>query len=294
MGAAADGYPDDPWVARALTVVTHTGMVPPIVVAWRCRGQAPFLLVTLLWTLASSTAYHACYSFHTCTFEDPRMNRKADHTNSPMIVLALATLFLWRAHPPRDGTPFTMRPTTAGGASRGGLEGEHGGGGSGGGGGGGAEEWGAPGGWGGVQPPFPRADGLSALTYYRPLFVEPLILALWLLHLVVEVAVGLDTYESYPALLIVCAATASAGATEAAVRGLVPDLRVVVRVFGPLALAIALFEADDALGSLGHSVWHLLGFWAIYAYMRWGPVMRARDGSHVRIRFDDPTVGGVP
>lgn len=267
MGASADGYPDDPLLSRALLVVTHLGMIPSMWLAFRCRNQAPWVLIFLLMSFVSSAGYHLCYSFDVCAATDRRIMHKADLVASPMIVPALLTLFLWYPRPsPR--TERLQRVTLADGAvpssseltwqARVAPDGD-------------ANEWGGE--W--------ASD--DALQMYRPTFVEPLVLVLFIGQLLVEVAIGMDHYAAHITLAVGVSVAVTAHVSEAVVRGLCVDTTVAAAVLLPLAVACCLFRLDDVLGAAGHSMWHSMAFIATYNYMRFGPILRTRDGPYVRV-----------
>lgn len=126
----------------------------------------------------------------------------------------------------------------------------------------------------------------TLLTYARPRWVDPLLLALYVADAGVHVARGLDASSPRAALVAGSALVACAHVGEALRWGLrvrVGLLLLIVALVGP---AFAAFHVDTAAM---HDLWHVLSFAGVAAYLWWGPVLTAADGRAVT--FGDEAAG---
>ena len=121
------------------------------------------------------------------------------------------------------------------------------------------------------------------LGYYRPLYINILMVALHILNIYFHLHLGWHRYADYLIFGIAGTIALISHITEILATGLRVRMVVLAVVVVPSILAYVIFYMDDYFGAIGHNVWHLLIFLSIYMYVRWGPIFVPADGMYVSL-----------
>lgn len=243
---AETGYIQEGFFNRFMLVASHLPFLLFAYIGWRIRDINPWVLVATISMYLASSAYHMCYSFGFCFFDDRRMHRHCDHNESLMWAVTLPTIYLFvRRRVCGDGLIENSRKLTA------------------------AEQ---------------TQVALSGGYYHeRPRWLDPLILLLYIFNRYVHVHQGMNKYDSYASLYIMTGVVAVVSLIEVRNHGLRPNIVAIILVLVPLAIGYGLFLLDGQIGAVAHWMWHICGAIGAALYGFYGPFLVASDGRAVAI-----------